>query len=115
MTDGADNLRLFVEQPPEYTVAELQSLLEWIPADEFWSKQVRTLGGIRKRATNGSYKLENAMAAMLSGPKGEDREANEMRAGGEDAWERTQKRIAYYNDPEGVKKMAKGLAEGMKG
>ena len=70
--EGADNLRLFVEHEPHYTVSELQSLLDWILTDTGdgkwpgWASQIRTLGGIRKRSDNGAYKLENAMASMAS-------------------------------------------------
>ena len=66
---GAENLRLFVERPPNYALDELQRLRDWIPDDEFWRQQIRTLGGIRKRGKNGSLKLENAMAAMRGRPQ----------------------------------------------
>ena len=73
VVDGANNLRLFIERAPHYSLDEITRLLEWIKTDSFWGGEIRTLGGIRKRKDNGSYKLENAMSKMLKGNNGTSR------------------------------------------
>ncbi len=63
--EGAKNLHLFHTQNG-WTEKEIGNLLDWILADAFWSKQIRTLGGIRQRKSGGAMKFENARASMLA-------------------------------------------------
>ncbi len=63
---GAKNLELFNTQN-DWSDSEIESLLDWIPHDGFWSRQIRTLGGIRNRKDGEAMKFENAKASMLGG------------------------------------------------
>ncbi len=63
VTAGARNLHLFHTKNGR-TENEIRDLLDWILKDEFWSTQIRTLGGIRKPGDNESMKFDNAAAAM---------------------------------------------------
>ena len=66
VTDGGKNLHLFLTQN-DWTEEEIRNLLDWILLDDFWSKQIRTLGGIRQRKSGEAMKFENARASMLAG------------------------------------------------
>ncbi len=61
--DGGKALHLFHTQNG-WTEEDISQLLDWILVDDFWSKQIRTLGGIRKPGENGNMKFENAKASM---------------------------------------------------
>lgn len=66
--EGGKNLELFTTKE-KWTDQEIDDLLDWILTDSFWSRQIRTLGDIRKRK-NGvgtPMKFENARASMISG------------------------------------------------
>lgn len=63
VTDGAKKLHLFHTQN-DWTEKEIRDLLAWVVADDFWSRNIRTLGGIRDRKKGGPMKFENARAAM---------------------------------------------------
>jgi len=60
--EGGKNLYLFHTQN-DWTEKEISALLDWILVDDFWSKQIRTLGGIRQKKKGGAMKFENAKAA----------------------------------------------------
>jgi phage replication O-like protein O len=46
---------------------DVRSVLRWVLTDSFWSKNMRSLAGARKKASGsgGSTKFENAMAKMM--------------------------------------------------
>ncbi len=48
-----------------WTMDEIAAMLKWIPSDDFWSAQIRSLGNIRNLSKNGSKKIENAQVSML--------------------------------------------------
>ena len=66
--DGAYNLELFTTQN-DWTESEIQDLLTWVLTDQFWSRQIRTLGSIRIRKNGEAMKFENARASMKGGPQ----------------------------------------------
>ena len=61
---GAKNLELFNTQN-DWSDSEIETLLDWIPHDSFWSRQIRTLGGIRNRKNGEAMKFENAKVSMI--------------------------------------------------
>ena len=65
VTAGARNLHLFHTED-NWTEDELRDLLDWVPKDEFWSAQIRSLGSIRsrKKGAGSPMKFENAKASM---------------------------------------------------
>ncbi len=68
VNEGAKQLHLFNTQN-NWTIKETNELLNWVIADDFWSKQIRTLGGIRQRKSGGAMKFENAKVAMSASHK----------------------------------------------
>ena len=70
VTEGTKNLHLFHTQNG-WSEGEVRQLLDWILTDDFWSKQIRTLGGVRQRKNGVAMKFENAKASMeAKKPKG---------------------------------------------
>ena len=51
-----------------WSIDDIKTLLKWIPGDDFWCPNIRSLGSIRKLSPNGSKKIENAQASMLRNP-----------------------------------------------
>ena len=66
---GADALEK-LHRLDGWSMDEISDLLEWIPDDEFWRVNIRSLGNIRKKSNrNDAKKIENAQASMQRSPK----------------------------------------------
>ncbi len=66
---GADALEK-LHRLDGWSMDEISDLLEWIPEDEFWRVNIRSLGNIRKKSSrNDAKKIENAQASMQRNPK----------------------------------------------
>lgn len=58
---GADIIEQLV-RIDGHTLSLISDVLSWGVADSFWSPQLRSLGGMRKKKENGSTKFENLVA-----------------------------------------------------
>lgn len=67
--DGAKKILLF-HIKEKWGDIEIKKVLDWILDDSFWSRQIRTLGGIRirKGGKGTPMKFENARASMEAPP-----------------------------------------------
>jgi len=52
-----------------WSMDDIKTILDWIPDNEFWCMNIRSLGNIRNTSKNGAKKIENAQASMQQEPK----------------------------------------------